>query len=240
MSLILYGIVGFVSLGIAYLHHKNQQESRDIKNEMRRKQFVLERERRERILQEKLEKRKSYNIQKLKDYQCSKYPVSTIIIELLEDSNHHIEIEEVLSDQEIKEIEDKLGFLLPTSYKIFLKYFGDRGAWVYMNSIDHIKNYSFLKDYRKSLNTTIELVDHMQIQVDSLLCLMTEDSNGGAWVWLTEEEKENNEWGLAYYSSKHKKLFYKVENFTEWLNILVKSKGEVITELDENYQLGLG
>ncbi len=240
MSLLLYGIVGFASLGIAYLHYKNQKEAEEIKKEMRRKRFMVEKEKNERILKEKLEKRKLYNIQKLKENKYNKYPISSIIIELLEDSDAHTEIEEILNEKEIKEIECKLGFLLPTSYKIFLRHFGDGGAWVYANSIDHIKNYSFLKDYRKSLNATIELVEHEQVQVDSLLCLMSEDSNGGAWVWLTEEEKEDNEWSLAYYSSQHKKLFYKVENFTEWLHVLVKSKNEVITELDKNYQLGLG
>ena len=66
---------------------------------------------------------------------------------------------------------------------------------------------------------------------------MTEDSNGGAWCWLTSEKKEN-EWALAYYINQ--KLHFKVENFTEWLNLLTKNGYEVIRELDTEDELGLG
>ncbi|TXD49838.1 hypothetical protein [Polaribacter sp. IC073] len=66
---------------------------------------------------------------------------------------------------------------------------------------------------------------------------MTEDSNGGAWCWLISEEKKDNEWALAYYIDQ--KLHYKVENFTEWLNILAKDGYEVIRELDTEEELGL-
>ncbi len=90
------------------------------------------------------------------------------------------------------------------------------------------------------MDSEIELVGEKQIKVDSLLCLMTEDSNGGAWCWLTSEGKDDGEWALAYYSLHDRKLYYKVKDFTEWLRLLVMSKGEVIRELDNENKLGLG
>ena len=89
------------------------------------------------------------------------------------------------------------------------------------------------------MNEKIEL-DKREIKVDSLLCLMSEDSNGGAWCWLTSEETKDGEWPLAYYSLSDKKLHYKVQNFAQRLKILINSKGEVIRELDLDYKLGLG
>jgi hypothetical protein len=97
-----------------------------------------------------------------------------------------------------------------------------------------------LKEYRKELGNTIELVGEKEIEVNTLLSLMTEDSNGGAWVWLTSENSESGEWPLAYYSLSDKKLHYKVKNFTEWLRLLTKCKSEVIRELDVDDKLGLG
>ena len=86
----------------------------------------------------------------------------------------------------------------------------------------------------------IELVGEKEILANTLLCLMTEDSNGGAWFWLTSEASKNGEWPLAYYSLSDKKLHYKVKNFTEWLKILTKNENEVIRGLDVDEKLGLG
>lgn len=159
---------------------------------------------------------------------------------LSSDSIHHQEIGPKLSDSEIQVIENELRLKLPPSYKIFLKEFGNGAYWLYMNSIDDVKQKNFLNTYRTDLGTTIELVNEKEYFVDSLLCLMTEDSNGGAWVWLTSESDEKGEWPLAYYSLSDKKLHYKVENFVEWLRLLTKGKYEVIRELDVEDKLGLG
>lgn len=159
---------------------------------------------------------------------------------LIADSKQHQEIGPKLTNSEIQDVENELGLKLPPSYKIFLKEFGNGAYWLYMNSIDDIKQHNFLKKYRKDLGETIELVGGKEFKVDSLLCLMTEDSNGGAWVWLTSENKKNGEWPLAYYSLSDKKLHYKVENFIEWLRLLTKTKHEVIRELDVEDKLELG
>ena len=73
-----------------------------------------------------------------------------------------------------------------------------------------------------------------------MLCLMTEDSNGGAWCWITTEDKENGEWSLAYYNINDEKFYYKVSSFIEWLEIATTCKEEVIRELDVEEILGLG
>jgi hypothetical protein len=163
-----------------------------------------------------------------------------LITILSSDFKKHKEVGPKLTDFEIQEIENELGLKLPPSYKIFLKEFGNGAYWLYMNSIDDIKQKNFLNKYRKELGKTIELVGGKEYRVSSLLCLMTEDSNGGAWVWLTTENKENGEWPLAYYSLSDKKLHYKVENFMEWIRLLAKGKYEVIRELDVEDKLGLG
>ncbi len=159
---------------------------------------------------------------------------------LIIDSKQHQEIGSKLSDSEIHEVEKGLKLSLPYSYKLFLKQFGNGAYWLYMTSIDDIKHFSYLRKYRKELGNTIELVREKEIEVDSLLCLMTEDSNGGAWCWLTSENSDSGEWPLAYYSLSDKKLHYKVKNFTEWIRLLTKCKSEVIRELDIENKLGLG
>lgn len=68
---------------------------------------------------------------------------------------------------------------------------------------------------------------------------MTEDSNGGAWCWLTSESDEDGELALAYYDPFKEELFYKVPNFTNWLEILVREKQEIIRILDVDEVLGL-
>ena len=169
----------------------------------------------------------------------SQHLISNSIINLLENFDSHQEVGKKLNDEEIKIVEQSLGLDLPESYQIFLKYFGDGGNWIFFQAMDSIQNHSWLTDYRKDLGETIQL-EEKPINVDSLLCLMTEDSNGGAWCWLASEKVDDNEWPLAYYSIQDKKLHYRVENFTEWLKILVKTKDEVIFELDKEEKLGLG
>lgn len=159
---------------------------------------------------------------------------------LNEDSEKHQEIGAKLTYSEIRDVENELGLKLPPSYKQFLKEFGNGAYWLYMNSIDDIKQKNYLYKYRNYLGKTIELIGDKDYEVDSLLCLMSEDSNGGAWVWLTSENNMDGEWPLAYYSINDKKLHYKVENFVEWLKLLTKNKYEVIRELDVENKLGLG
>jgi hypothetical protein len=166
--------------------------------------------------------------------------IEKLIFELNRDLKKHQEVGPRLNDEEIEAVERQLNLNLPNSYKSFLKLFGDGGFWIYYQPIDSIQNYSWLNDYRKQLPPTIELVEGTFIKTDSLLCLMTEDSNGGAWCWLTTEADNDGEWPLAYYNMEDEKLYYKVNNFTEWLSILVECEAEVIRKLDTDEILGLG
>ena len=213
--------LGIVSFGVSLLVKANKKKSEEIKNRMLDKVNQVK------------------NIEVFKNSPDSKHPISQSIITLLENIDIHEDVGVKLKDEEIKSLENTLQLSLPESYRIFLKYFGDGGYWVFNQNIDNIQNYAWLSDYIEDLGETIQL-DKEIISVDSLLCLMSEDSNGGAWCWLTSGKYDSNEWALAYYSMSDRKLDYKVKNFTEWLNILVKNKGEVIRALDIEEKLELG
>ena len=219
LKTILSILSGILFLGIYKMVQENKKKSAKI--EIRKRQKALE-----------AKAVKSFN-----NSEESNHPISNSIITLLESISEHEDVHEKLNSDEIEEIEKQLSLKLPQSYKIFLKHFGDGGSYIFYQSIDAIQNYSWLKDYRDYLGETIQL-DNEVIAVNSLLCLMTEDSNGGAWCWLTQERNKNNEWPLAYYINN--KLNYKVENFTAWLKILSNTKSEVIRALDIEEELGLG
>jgi hypothetical protein len=58
-----------------------------------------------------------------------------------------------------------------------------------------------LSDFTNELGDEIVL-NQKVIKVASLVCLMSEDANVGAWCWLTSEKTTNGEWPLAYYLNK--------------------------------------
>ncbi|CAM4350741.1 Cell wall assembly/cell proliferation coordinating protein, KNR4 [Zobellia roscoffensis] len=221
MKIGFLAIVFFASLIIRFLHLENKKKSEVIKKKMQERVKIAKR------------------IKAINESSHNKHKISRLLITMLEEFQLHDDVQPNLTETELIEIEKQINLTLPLSYKLFLKYFGDGGNWIYANSIDSIRNRSWLSDYRNELDEKIEL-DNKKIKVDSLLCLMSEDSNGGAWCWLTSEDTKDGEWPLAYYSLSDKKLHYKVQNFAEWLRILINSKGEVIRELDLDYKLGLG
>jgi hypothetical protein len=218
---ILFLVLGIISFGVSLLANKNKKKSEEIKKKMLAK-----------INQQK-------NVEIFKVSEDFQHPISNSVLILLESYNEHYGVGKKLNNEEIKSVELDLKLSLPISYKIFLKYFGDGGFLVFSQSIDKVQNYSWFSDYRENLNDNIEIVGEKYLKVSSLLCLMAEDSNGGAWCWLTSE-KNDGEWPLAYYSISDKRLHYKVENFTEWLKILTETKYEIIRELDSEEKLGLG
>ncbi|WP_299105640.1 SMI1/KNR4 family protein [uncultured Tenacibaculum sp.] len=194
------------------------------------------------VIKKKMKNRyeKAKKINEIKESLFNQHPITQQIITLIEDSDLHSEVGATLSDIEVKNIEREIDLELPLSYKIFLKYFGDGGTWIYTQPIDSIKDNFQRKNLRSNLGERIEIVGEKEIETNSLLFLMTEDANGGAWCWLTSEANEEGEWPLAYYSIRDDKLHYKTENFTEWLKTLVLTKSEVIVELDLDFRLGLG
>ena len=214
-------ILGILSFGVSLLIQKNKKKSETIKQRMIDRQNQVK------------------MIRKFKSSPDFSHTISKPILNLLEKFDKHEKVGSQLTNNEIESIEDKLNLTLPKSYKLFLKYFGDGAYWVFTQPINSIKNYSWITDYRENLNKKIEL-DNNFIDVDNLLCLMTEDSNGGAWCWITSEKKKDNEWPLAYYSLSDNKLHFKVENFSEWLKILSETRDEVIRALDVDEKLNLG
>ncbi len=154
-----------------------------------------------------------------------------LIIQLTDDYEKHQKIGSKLSDKKINELEAKIELDLPTSYKLFLKYFGDGARKVYGNSINKVTQANWLPEIRKNIQEKIE-INNEKVNTNSLWCLISKDSNGGAWCWLTSEGNENGEWPLVYYSAQDKKLHHKISNFTEWLKIIVKNKSEIISSLN--------
>jgi len=171
--------------------------------------------------------------------------LDSLISILKSDRAMHKDIVSTVSDKQIEITENELGIKLPASYKYFLKEFGNGAYWLYhvdqpINGVD--KEYGeihWLGKHRRYIDDGDEIPSDGfgTFKTNSLLCLITENSNGGAWCWLTN--KENGEWPLAYYNMGDK-LYYKIPNFVEWLKIATKCKEEVIRELDTEYRLGLG
>ena len=172
--------------------------------------------------------------------------MDSLISILRSDSKMHKDVESPITDKEIGITETQLEIKLPPSYKYFLKEFGNGAYWLYhvdqpINGIN--KEYGkihWLGEYRNYLGATIESDGFGTFETKKFLCLMSENSNGGAWVWITTENKDDGEWPLAYYSINDRKLYYRVSNFIEWLKIATKSKEEVIRQLDVEYRLELG
>jgi len=168
--------------------------------------------------------------------------IDSLIAILKSDLELHKDVEKTVTDVEIKEAELKLGVQLPPSYKQFLKEFGNGAYWLYHvdQSVNGVHQIHWFSEYRNYVPDTVHTDGFGSFESNTLLCLMTEDSNGGAWCWITTEDKENGEWSLAYYNINDEKFYYKVSNFIEWLEIATTCKEEVIRELDVEEILGLG
>ena len=161
--------------------------------------------------------------------------IHILVAQLLKDRAQHSEVGNTLSDIELQEFTSKSGFDVPPSFSVFLREFGDGAYWLYdTQPVDSTTNSIWLKDSRPKLPSFIPLDEETQIPATSLFCLMTEDSNGGAWCWLTGQRDENKETPLVYYDPDSGNLCYKVQTFVDWLYILVSEKEEVIRVLDSD------
>jgi len=162
-----------------------------------------------------------------------------------------------LSDADIKDLIQQSGFKLPPSYLVFLYEFGNgdttnSGSYqIFHQDIDAPDNVWHFSRAKPDAPDPLPVDGGSAVPKDSLFCLMTEDSNGGAWCWLTSESDEEGEYPLAYYYSGAieddyesenpvRELFYRVPNFTTWLEILVRDQQEVIRSLEVDFRLHLG
>ena len=167
--------------------------------------------------------------------------IYSLVEQLRKDFSMHEEVGAPLAEGEIEAYEEKIGLRLPPSFRFFLSHFGNGAYWLYgCQPLDSTDNPFWLKDVRPNAPAMIPLDGGGAVAKDSLLCLMTEDSNGGSWCWLTSERDSNGEWPLAYYEPMEKRLFYKVPSFVHWLSLLVKNRQEVIRTLDQDERLCLG
>ncbi|WP_442265993.1 SMI1/KNR4 family protein [Tenacibaculum sp. ZS6-P6] len=156
------------------------------------------------------------------------------IIKLLDDYEKHQKIGKKLKNTDIKEFELKLDLIFPKSYITFLEHFGNGGS-VYNNKILSIEKPIFLSKYLKTTDRKIEDEDGFKINTNSILCLTSEDSKDGIWCWLTEDESnKNGEWPIAYFNNKEKKLYYGVDNFNQWLDLLLTHKSEISTVISND------
>jgi hypothetical protein len=167
--------------------------------------------------------------------------ISSIISQLSSDTNKHTKVGKKLTLQQISDFEKHTKFQVPPSYATFLMEFGDGAYWLYgCQPIDSTQTPTWFKNFHSEV-THVEIGNNNEdIPIESLFCLMAEDSNGGAWCWLTSKRNAEGEYPLAYYASAENKLVYEVENFTKWLSLLVNEQDEVIKILDKNDELGLG
>ncbi len=57
------------------------------------------------------------------------------------------------------------------------------------------------------------------------------DSNGNEWCFVAEPGRAGNEYAVAYFDTGGRKLYGKLDGFTEWLSVLVERQDEVIRTL---------
>lgn len=135
--------------------------------------------------------------------------IDSLITILKADMELHIDVAKTVTDAQIKEAELKLGVQLPPSYKTFMKEFGNGANELYIvdQPVNGVHEIHWFSEYRNFVSDTVHTDGFGSFAANSLLCLMTEDSNGGAWCWITTEDNENGEWSLAY-------LILTTKNFT--------------------------
>lgn len=146
-----------------------------------------------------------------------------------------------VTDVDLAVFESEVGFTWPTSFKRFIKELGSGIYKLYgCQDIDLTNRVLWLTTWHRTLPEQMEVEGSGTVPSNSLHCLMPEDSNGGAWCWLPTLQRADGEIPLAYWEMDDDKLVYKVDTFTEWLEILITSRNEVIRALDVNERLSLG
>lgn len=184
------------------------------------------------------------SVEPLKDLsRLANAEVSELITQLKTRQTRHKEVGNTLTEAEIVEFEDQTHFRICSSYRVFLRNFGNGARCLY--GAQEIDSYEpplgSMKEYRYRAAVGPDLIQidgEEPVPRESLFTLMTQDSNGGTWFWLTSRPDADDEYPLAYRMGDT--LFCKVANFTEWLRILVMNESEVIRVLDKDDKCGLG
>ncbi|MCH2033573.1 MAG: SMI1/KNR4 family protein [Tenacibaculum sp.] len=153
-----------------------------------------------------------------------------LIINLADDYSKHKNIGTKLTEESIQNFEKKINLTLPESYKLFLTYFGDGGEMIYDTSILSTKKTKFIKDQYNNLPEELQTSEGT-VSTNSLLALTKNKKGKGAWYWVTNDLNENNEWPLVFIDTENNTIGYSVKEFSEWLQLLVKSKSDVISAI---------
>ncbi len=203
-------------LVIAFLYLKNKDTSKGVEDNVSDKMLF---------------KKAKQQIDSIKQASMIEDTMMDLVIELTDDHSKHKNIGPKLSDIQIKNAENKLSFELPDSYKLFLKYFGDGAELVYQTSISDVKNFTPLISKYKDIDSEIEL-DEITINTGALVSLTQNNKQDGDWYWITNEANKDGELPLIYYNPKNKTFSNLIDNFPEWLSILVKSKGNLTNDFN--------
>lgn len=153
-----------------------------------------------------------------------------LIINLADDYSKHKNIGTKLTEESIQNFEKKINLTLPKSYKLFLTYFGDGGEMIYDTSILSTKKTKFIKDQYNDLPDELHTSEGT-VSTNALLALTKNKKGKGAWYWVTNDLNENNEWPLVFIDTENNTIGYSVKEFSEWLQLLVKSKSDVISAI---------
>lgn len=153
-----------------------------------------------------------------------------LIINLADDYSKHKNIGNKLTEESIQNFEKKINLTLPESYKLFLTYFGDGGEMIYDTSILSTQKTKFIKDQYNNLPDELQTSEGT-VTTNALLALTKNKKGKGAWYWVTNDINENNEWPLVFIDTENNSIGYSVKEFSEWLQLLVKSKSDVISAI---------
>lgn len=186
--------------------------------------------------------------------------MSDLLVELANTGRH--ETYPVATEADVAHTEKAIGHELPGSYRKFVREFSN-GAYLY-----RLQEVSGVGTTNEPIRTIQDNDWHKLRRIDGRepipfwrsdetvafeqLVPFSADSNGNTWCFIAgDPDDARGEYRVAYFSSPlavpgdERKLYVKLSGFTEWLQILVEERVEVIrtfTQLDDDLdeELGLG
>lgn len=174
-----------------------------------------------------------------------------LIKSLVKEKEIH-ETYKVASKEDVEKTENELNCKLPKSYCDFVSQFSN-GAFLYM--IQEVSavgdgNKQIVPIQRLSLKGMTSVGTHEKINIReggsvniNYLIPFSLDHNGNAWCFIVNQMIDE-EYKVAYFDSHNPKLYGIMDNFNEWLKILINNREEVIRILyDDNVismEIGLG
>lgn len=159
------------------------------------------------------------------------------LIEQLHAEGEH-ETSPPASPDDVATTETAIGHPLPASYKGFVRGFGN-GAFLFL-----VQEVSAVGDGNRRF-VAIQNIDRIgegapdevipfreggETRYRSLIPFGL-DSNGNEWCFIVEPGRSGNEYEVAYLDTAGRKLYARLDGFTEWLSLLVREQDELIRTL---------